>query len=90
MNDNVRQTIECKAHGTRTAAIVCGHMLAPMGRSVGFVIYGLSNDEREKRCHIGPDVCTLDRERFFLRGLIPIPVSGRPERSITTILSLRP
>ena len=41
------------------------------------VIHGLAADERDARCKISADVCVLDRERFFLRGLLPIPVSGR-------------
>ena len=43
------------------------------------IIHGLPRDERDKRCDISPDVCALDRERFFLRGLLPIPVSGRSQ-----------
>jgi hypothetical protein len=41
------------------------------------VIYALAEDERKTRCNISPDVCGLDRERLFLRGLLPLPVSGR-------------
>jgi hypothetical protein len=41
------------------------------------VIYALSEGERATRCDITADVCALDRERFFLRGLLPIPISGR-------------
>lgn len=41
------------------------------------VIHALSESERDTRCDISADVCALDRERFFLRGLLPIPVSGR-------------
>src|ERR1700737_4216874 len=41
------------------------------------VIHGLAADERDARCDIHAEVCVLDRERFFLRGLLPIPVSGR-------------
>ena len=31
------------------------------------------------RCHISHDVCTSDRERFFLRGLPPLCIDGRTE-----------
>ena len=66
------------------ACSVCGKIHPVEDSELTFelpdIIYGLSQDERDKRCNIGPDVCTLDRERFFLRGLLPIPVSGRPLR----------
>jgi hypothetical protein len=40
-------------------------------------IYNLSEQDRTARCYISTSVCTLDHERFFLRGLLPLPVSGR-------------
>jgi hypothetical protein len=40
-------------------------------------IFELSEEQRERRCHIGADMCAIDRSRFFLRGLLPIPVRGR-------------
>ena len=43
------------------------------------VIHALSDEERGTRCDISTDMCALDRERFFLRGLLPLPVSGRTE-----------
>ena len=40
-------------------------------------IYALSAEERSARCDISADVCAVDRERFFLRGLLPLKVSTR-------------
>jgi len=40
-------------------------------------IFELDEDQRAKRCDIGTDMCAIDRSRFFLRGLLPIPVRGR-------------
>jgi hypothetical protein len=40
-------------------------------------IFELSEDERAKRCDIRSDMCAIDRNRFFIRGLLPIPVRGR-------------
>ena len=40
-------------------------------------IFELGDDEREKRCDISGDMCAIDRNRFFIRGLLPIPVRGR-------------
>lgn len=41
------------------------------------IIHSLSEEGRASRCDISADVCVLDRERFFVRGLLPLPVSGR-------------
>jgi hypothetical protein len=40
-------------------------------------IFELSEAQRVQRCDIGTDMCAIDRNRFFLRGLLPIPVKGR-------------
>ena len=40
-------------------------------------IFALSAEERDARCIVGKEECTLDGQRYFLRGLIPIPVRGR-------------
>jgi len=40
-------------------------------------IFELDEDQRAERCDIDTDMCALDRNRFFLRGLLPIPVRGR-------------
>lgn len=38
--------------------------------------YAVRPDEREERWEIGSDFAALDGERFFIRGLLPIPVHG--------------
>jgi hypothetical protein len=40
-------------------------------------IFELDEDQRKERCHIGTDMCAIDRSRYFLRGLLPIPVHCR-------------
>jgi hypothetical protein len=42
-------------------------------------IFALSEEQRSEQCQIHEEVCVLDRERFFLRGLLPMPVEGRAE-----------
>ena len=34
--------------------------------------------EREKRCKLTPDICEIDGEHFFVRGVIKIPVHDYP------------
>jgi hypothetical protein len=41
------------------------------------VIFAMSSEERAARCDINADVCALDRQRFFLRGLLPLAVNNR-------------
>jgi hypothetical protein len=41
------------------------------------VIFALTEEVRAQRCDLSADYCALDRERFFLRGLLPFPVKGR-------------
>src|SRR5580704_9304970 len=40
-------------------------------------IFVLSEAERSNRCHMSSDLHVLDRKRFFVRGLLPLPVHGR-------------
>ena len=42
-------------------------------------IFSLPEDVRAERCDLSAEVCALDRERFFLRGLLPFPVKGRSD-----------
>jgi hypothetical protein len=37
----------------------------------------LREEERDERCVETSDLCTLDDRRFFVRGVLPIPVQGR-------------
>ena len=61
----------------------CGKVHSLAGSELTFglpdAIFALPENERSERCHIGEDVCALDRERFFLRGLLPMPVEGRTQ-----------
>jgi len=61
----------------------CGkvHPLADSELAIGLpdAIFALSKEERSGRCQIHTDVCVLDGERFFLRGLLPLPVHGRAQ-----------
>ncbi|HEY2685814.1 MAG TPA: DUF2199 domain-containing protein [Steroidobacteraceae bacterium] len=41
------------------------------------VIKKIGESERAARCDISPDMCALDRNRFFLLGRLPIPVRDR-------------
>lgn len=40
-------------------------------------VFGLSEGEREQRCKTSADIVCLDGERFFIRGVLPLQVSGR-------------
>ena len=40
--------------------------------------YAVRPDEREARWELGPDLAALDGERFFVRGVLPVPVHGEP------------
>jgi hypothetical protein len=42
-------------------------------------IFALSKEDRSARCHISDDICALDQQRFFVRGLLPLPVHGRAQ-----------
>jgi len=61
----------------------CGkvHSLGDSERVFGLPdeIFALSKAERSERCHINTDLCALDQERFFVRGLLPLPVKGRAQ-----------
>lgn len=41
--------------------------------------YGVTAAERAQRCDLGSDDCVIDREHFFVRGSIEIPVHGHEE-----------
>ena len=60
---------------------VCGKTHSPDASELSFdlpdEIFELSEEERTQRCTISDDVCAIDRERFFIRGLLPMPVNGR-------------
>ena len=39
----------------------------------------LTEEEREKRCQENNDICVLDENRFFVRGLLALPVHERDQ-----------
>lgn len=41
--------------------------------------YDVPQRERESRCDLGSDDCVIDKENFFVRGCIEIPVIGETE-----------
>src|SRR5215213_7644606 len=40
-------------------------------------VVALSETERDERCKESDDLCTIDYERYFVRGVLPLPVEGR-------------
>jgi hypothetical protein len=62
---------------------VCGKTHSPDASELSFdlpdEIFEFSEEERTQRCTISDDVCTVDRERFFIRGLLPMRVDGRTQ-----------
>jgi hypothetical protein len=43
-------TVKCGTHGRRTAAVVCGHMVAPTDRVLGFVENSSDPDDLQAWC----------------------------------------
>jgi hypothetical protein len=41
--------------------------------------YAVPEAERRTRCELSSDICVVDREFFFVRGVIEIPVDGLDE-----------
>lgn len=41
--------------------------------------YEVPEEERESRCDLGSDHCVIDRQFFFVRGCLEIPVIGESE-----------
>lgn len=41
------------------------------------VVFDLPESERAVRCKIGKEIVSLDDNRFFLRGVLPLKVAGR-------------
>lgn len=56
----------------------CGEMVPASNMELTFrrpdIIAGLSEEEQNERCKHNDDSCELDGNRFFIRGLIPLPV----------------
>lgn len=41
--------------------------------------YGVPEEERARRCDLGSDDCVIDKQQYFVRGCIEIPVQGETE-----------
>ena len=58
----------------------CGKDLAEHEMDVGFqlpdVVWALAEQERAARAKYDSDLCVLDAERYFLRGVLYLPVQG--------------
>jgi hypothetical protein len=65
IKDDRKLIIRCSTHGNRVAAVVCGHMIGPTGRCLGFVENSSDPDDLQAWC----DEC----EAAFLQesGLTP-------------------
>jgi hypothetical protein len=58
----------------------CGKEHADTDRQIGFgkpdAYFEVPDSERESRVFVHSDICDIDRKRFFVRGLLQIPVHG--------------
>jgi hypothetical protein len=66
------------------ACVTCGrfHPMTQSELTFGLpdVVFAMSEEERDARCELSADIVALDRDRFFIRGLLPLEVTtrGRP------------
>lgn len=62
---------------------VCGNEHSRSALELYFVrpdpIVALSESEREERCQESDDLCVIKWERFFVRGVLPLPVPEREQ-----------
>jgi hypothetical protein len=42
------------------------------------VVHAIDEAGRKRRCRFSADAGVLDEARYFLRGVLPLPVAGRP------------
>lgn len=58
----------------------CGDDVASHERDIGFqlpdVLFEMTEAECEARATVTDDLCTLDDERFFIRGVLAVPLRG--------------
>jgi hypothetical protein len=60
----------------------CGEVhdgMPSFGARAPLSYYHVPQDERDSRCDLGTDDCVIDKEIFFIRGCIEIPVVGETE-----------
>jgi hypothetical protein len=41
--------------------------------------YGIPEEEREQRVQLDTDLCVVDEEYYFIRGIVEIPIQGQNE-----------
>ena len=58
---------------------VHGEQLLDIRAELPDAVFGLEQRERRKRAELGDDWCVLDGERFFVRGLVELPVEELDE-----------
>jgi hypothetical protein len=60
----------------------CGELhegLADLAFEAPYYYYTVPETERERRCTLGPDLCSIDGEDHFVRGCLEIPILGHEE-----------
>jgi hypothetical protein len=57
----------------------CGEVhegLPDYGFDAPIYYYWVPDEEREQRCSLGPDLCVIDDEYFFVRAVLQVPIVG--------------
>jgi hypothetical protein len=57
----------------------CGHVhegVADLVFAAPYYYYTVPADQREQRCVLASDLCSIDDEDFFIRGCLDIPIIG--------------
>lgn len=49
------------------------------GASAPLSYFDVAEEQRASRCDLGSDDCVIDRQHFFVRGCLEIPVHGQSE-----------
>jgi hypothetical protein len=60
----------------------CGQVhegLADLVFAAPYYYYTVPTDQRERRCLLTSDLCSIDDEDFFIRGCLDIPIVGSDE-----------
>jgi hypothetical protein len=68
---------------THFTCTCCGQThqgLADLAWVAPFYYYTVPEPERDRRCVLTPDLCSIDDEDFFIRGCLEIAVVGRADR----------
>ena len=61
----------------------CGEVhdgLADLSFAAPYYYYTVPEAERQRRCALSSDLCSIDDEDFFIRGCLEIPIIGTSER----------